>query len=973
MNVYKLPSFFLIILFIPLYCYSGSSLGLDFSIITSESGENNCFPLVTKDLVSPLFYDSNDYPGVVRALGDLQQDIFRVTSRTPSLTEGTGGYESKSIVLVGSLDKSSLIQSLVSSGKLCVSDLKGTWENYVITCVDNPFPGVNQALVVVGSDKRGTIYGIYELSEQMGVSPWSWWADVPVKHKDEAYVLRGRYTSGEPVVKYRGIFLNDEAPCLTQWSKEKFGGFNHKFYEKVFELLLRLRANYLWPAMWDNAFNCDDVENPRLADEYGIVMGTSHHEPMMRAHKEWTKNKQEYGNGKWNYTSNAEALKVFFREGINRSKNYENIVTIGMRGDGDVGMDSTGDMQSDIDLIERIMADQRIIISEEMGCDLSEVPQVWALFTEVQKFYENGLQVPDDVTLLWCDDNNGSIRRLPTEEERKRSGGAGIYYHLDMHGGPFAYQWINTNPLPKIQEQFYLASEYGANRIWIVNVGDLKPLEVPLEFIMRMAWNPKAMTADRVSDYLKKWAKREFGDEYSDEIADIVAKYAKYNGLRKPELITADTFSPINYNESDRISNDWDILVDKAERIYSSLPQRQRDAFYQLVLHPTKASATVFQMQIAAGRNHLYAKQGRASTNNEANLVRKLFHLDQELSDYYNHILADGKWNHLMDQPHLGQYSWEPPRVNSMPPVSEVLVKENDDYGVSVEGDISAWPDHWGSAVLPTFDSLNSQKSYFDVFAEGSKPFEVSVTSSENWIVLNKEKLANNDLRYWVDVNWSILTAGKSNGTIYIEGKRGTIVVQVNAVKATQEQYEEAKSCYASLVGPVSINACNASRNIRKEGIGWELMPDYGRVSAAMTIFPVTAKSILLPQKSPSLEYDVYLPREGTYSVDIVVGPVMDFVPDRGMRIAVSFDEETSKILDIFEDRESNTFLGESWYVSTKDNARFLSSSHHLLSGKHILKIAMVDPGIVIQKIIIHDKPLPYSYLGPKENRMVSH
>jgi len=950
---------------------AGPSLGLPAEIVTKELPPGGAFPLVAAGHEASLWYDAADYPGVIRAIGDLQADIERVTSHRP--VASTTCPKTADFVIIGTLGKSAAIDALVKAGKLDASDLQGKWESFVITTVAAPLPGVERALVIAGSDKRGTIYGIYELCEQLGVSPWYWWADVPPKKQTEAFVLPGRYASGEPAVRYRGIFLNDERPCLTGWTKEKFGGMNSKFYTKLFELLLRLRANYLWPAMWDNAFNEDDPESPRLADEYGIVMGTSHHEPMMRAHKEWTSRREQYGNGKWNYATNGEALQRFFREGIARNKGYENLVTIGLRGDGDEGMTSTGSIESDIKQLERIFTDQRKILADEMKVDPAKVPQLWALFTEVQKFYEHGLRPPDDVTLLWTDDNTGSLRRLPTAEERKRSGGAGIYYHIDMHGGPFAYQWINTSPFPKIAEQMNLAYEYDANRIWIVNVGDLKPLELPIEFFLRLAWNPAALTKDRVADYTLRWAKREFGPEHAEEIADLVSRYSKYNGWRKPELVAPETFSPINYNEAEWAEAAWRDVAEWAEKLYAILPSEQRDAFYQLVLHPAKASALVAEMNISAGRNRLFAKQGRASTNIEAGRVRELFRQDRAMSDYYNHQLAGGKWNHLMDQPHLGQFSWEPPIVDVMPAVSEVLPTDEDRFGIAVEGDVNAWPGHFGNAVLPAFDSFQSRRSYIDVFAMGTQPIEFAVTTEHPWIVLTKDTSLRPDQRFWVEIDWPKAPAGNSTGTITVAGKRGPLQVKVPIRKASEDERRKAEGRFASLDGPIAIAAIAATSQTAVGNVRWEKIPDYGRGLAALAVYPVTASSVLPPNPAPTLEYPIYLPRTGNYEVTLVLGPVMDFVPDRGMRVAVALDDEAPQVLDIFADRAAETFLGASWSQRTaRDNARYLRSSHKVTaSGPHQLNISMVDPGIVLQKIIISDHRLPESYFGPPESTLV--
>jgi hypothetical protein len=946
---------------------TGASLGLAENLLL-ERADGGAFPLVADRRAASVFIDRADHAGVKRAAADLCADVERVSGVGSRLVVGEPP-RGDSVVIAGTLGHSPLIDHLVQTGKVAISGIEGKWESFSISTVVDPLPGVARALVIVGSDKRGTIYGLYEISEQIGVSPWYWWADVPTRHRESIFLKAGSFVQGPPAVKYRGIFLNDERPCLTGWAQEKFAGLNSKFYTKIFELLLRLRANYLWPAMWDNAFNEDDPQNPRLADEYGIVMGTSHHEPMMRAHEEWTRRHEQYGNGQWNYATNAEALQRFFREGIARNKNYENIVTIGMRGDGDEAMVSTGSLESDSALLQRIISDQRRILADEMHTDPSRVPQLWALFTEVQKFYEHGLRPPDDVTLLWTDDNTGNLRHLPTAEEQKRSGGAGIYCHFDMHGGPYAYQWINTNPLPKIAEQMNLAYEYGANRIWIVNVGDLKPLELPIEFFLRLAWNPAALTKDKVADYSLRWAERDFGPDHAAEIAELSIRYAKYNGWRKPEIVKPETFSQLNYTEAERVEAAWQEVADRAEKLYAVLLPEQRDAFYQLVLHPAKASALVAEMNIVAGRNLLFAKQGRTSTNALAARVRELFLQDRAMTDYYNHTLAGGKWNHLMDQTHLGQFSWEPPIVNVMPAVSEVLLEDNDHFGVSVEGDVNTWPGHFGDAVLPAFDSFQPRRSYIDVFAMGTQPIDFSITAEQPWIVLTKDPAPRLDARYWVDIDWPNAPAGSQIGAIQIKGDHRTVDVKVPVTKATDEQSQAAKGRYASLTGPIAFAATATSTKTAVGGIRWEEIPDYGRGDAALAIYPVTAASILPPAPAPRLEYPVYLPRSGPYEVTLVLGPVMDFVPDRGMRIAVSFDDDSPQVLDLFANHEAETFLGRNWTNQvTRDNVRYLRSSHQLQnSGPHTLKITMVDPGVVVQKIILNDRKLPESYFGPPE------
>ena len=764
---------FVVVLSLYLGTFPPSAFGLGQPHYVDTTSHPGSFTIAKPGAVVTLCVDGEDYPGVVRATADLKADIRRVTAQSPMISKAPKGSES-GVILIGTIGKSHLIDGLIRDKKINVSAISGKWESFLIQVVPKPMPGVSSALVIAGSDKRGTIYGIYDLSEQIGVSPWYWWADVPVQHKDALYVKAGKFAQGPPAVKYRGIFLNDEAPALSGWVHEKFGDFNQKFYAKVFELILRMKGNYLWPAMWGNAFNEDDPDNPRLADEYGIVMGTSHHEPMLRAQQEW----KRHGEGPWDYSKNSDVLQKFWTEGIERNKNYESIVTLAMRGDGDMPM-SEG---ANIELLEKIVADQRKIIAEHVNPDLTKVPQDWALYKEVQEYYEKGMRVPDDVTLLWCDDNWGNIRRLPAPEERKRSGGAGIYYHFDYVGGPRSYKWLNTIPITKVWEQMNLAYHYDANRIWIVNVGDLKPMEFPIEFFLSLAWSPERWPKEKIGEFTKLWATREFGPKYAADIADIVSKYTKYNGRRKPELLEPDTYSLVNYQEADRVLADWKAITDKAEHIYALLPEEYRDAFFQLVLYPTKASAQVAQLYVATGKNQLYATQNRASANVVAQQATALFQADAALSNEYNHKLGLGKWDHMMDQTHIGYTSWRDPPQNVMPKVTEIEVPAEAQMGVTVEGTPSAWPGATGDPELPKFDVFNRQHRFIDVFNRGRAPFPFGAAVSAPWIVLSSNHgIVSKEQRVSVSVDWAKVPKGAGDGEVQIKGAGQTISVKLSA------------------------------------------------------------------------------------------------------------------------------------------------------------------------------------------------
>jgi hypothetical protein len=941
------------------------------------------FPLVQNNRAARIWVDSSDWPGVLRAVGDLKTDIARVTACDATISQNVTDL-GKQVIFVGTIGRSKLIDDLIREGKIDVSQIRGKWESFFLQVVHQPLPGITSGLVIVGSDKRGTIYGIYDLCEQMGVSPWYWWADVPVRHKDALFVRAGKYQQGEPSVKYRGIFLNDESPDLTGWVAEKYGhvpvstdppipanvaNYNSKFYPRVFELILRLKGNYLWPAMWNNAFNEDDPENPKLADEYGVVMGTSHQEPMLRAQKEWDRRyRKTLGN--WNYYRNPDVLQEFWREGIRRNKNYESILTIGLRGADDTPMIPGGTVAQSMSLLEDIVGVQRKMIAEEINPDVTKVPQLWCLYKEVQEYYKEGLRVPDDVTLLWADDNWGDIRKLPTAAERKRAGGAGVYYHFDYVGGPRNYKWINTNPIPKIWEQLTRAKEYGADRIWIVNVGHLKGLEFPIEYFMHLAWNTKRWTNQNIREYTRLWAAREFGPDFAEDAAEVISAYSKFNGRRKPELLEPSTYSLIDYLEADRVVSGFQNIVAKAEKVFRRMPESARDAFYELVLFPAKACAQVNELYVAAGKNALYAQQGRASTNVMADKVEALFKADADLMDDFNHKLGNGKWNHFMDQVHIGYTIWQDPPRNIMPKVARLQLPDTADMGIAVEGSRLAWPGSAEDPELPVFDAHGAQRHYLDIFSRGTSSFVFTATPSAPWILLETRKgQVDTEFRLWVTVDWNKVPHNSDSGSINISKDGGThIDLKVGTFNPPVAGVPP--GAFIEGDGYVSIEAEHYTRNVSSGLARWEKIENYGRTLSAMSVIPVTAASAEPPRGSPCLEYAMYLFKSGKVDVLATVAPTLNFVPNRGLRLAVSFDDQPPQVLDIvaedFDARNGN----KEWEESVKNAGRIVRSSHVLgKAGYHTLKIWMVDPAVVLQKIVVDLGGVKPSYLGPPESR----
>ncbi|NLY89140.1 MAG: DNRLRE domain-containing protein [Firmicutes bacterium] len=932
------------------------------------------FKLVSRKKAAAIFVEPTDYPGVKRAVHDLQEDIRRVTGQTPEILDTLQGCGEEYLVIIGTLGKSGIIEELIAQGKVDAGSIRDKWEAHVIQVVAEPVPGVGCGLVIAGSDQRGTIYGIYNVSEQIGVSPWYWWADVTPEQKETLVVKEGLYRQGEPSVKYRGIFLNNEAPSLTSWVQGRYGGFNSFFYEDLFELILRLKGNYLWPAMWSpKSFFRDDPFNLVKAKEYGIVIGTSHREPMMRSWGEW----RRYGEGEWNFQTNAEVIKEFWADGIELAKDYEKIVTIGMRGDGDEPLMADGTMEEKIAILERIITEQRKILAEKIDPDLTRVPQLWALYKEVQQYYEAGMRVPDDVTILFADDNFGNIRMLPKPEERDRPGGYGMYYHFDYVGGPRSYRWVSSVPLPKIWQQMRMTYDYGVDRIWIVNVGCLKAHEVTTEFFLDMAYDINKWNKDNLTNFARQWAEREFGPEYAVEIAGVVMKYMKFNSRRKPEIIAPNTYSLLNYREAERVLAEFSELVFKAEEIYEALPAAKKDAYYQLVLYPVRGSMNVLKLNIYAGLNNFYARQRRTKANVYADLTEYIFAEEAADTFYYNNKLAQGKWKGIMSDPHIGQTGWKTPEQNIMPEIKRLVVEAGSAMGVAVEGSLHVRTKDDFLGRLPGFSVFTREKHYIDIFNLKRDPFRVVLTTSHPWIKLSiYEAFVEDQIRAWVDIDWERAPKGrKINGRIKITGTGIEAVVKVvvhNPESPTSDELED--RTFVQSNGCIIIEAEHYAKNVAVGDTGWQKVPDYGRALSSMVVLragahPGTGRSATPPENSPYLEYRVYIENPGDVKVIAYTAPTLNVIRDRGLRYAVSFDDQPPQIVDTFPKEFDADDTCRAWEFGVMYNIR-VSTTHHTLKepGYHTLRFWMVDPEVVLERIILDIKGIEYSYLGPPES-----
>ncbi len=917
------------------------------------------FKLFSREKAAPIYMSNNENAGVYIAAKNLQADIQKVSGVKPDIQDGNIS-SSNSLILIGTTGKNKWIDRIIHSGKLDQKLLENKRETFLITVVENPFKGVEKALVIAGSDMRGTIFGIYDLCEKIGVSPWHFWADVPAKQYDNLYVLPGDYTLGEPKVKYRGIFINDEAPALAGWAEENYGGFNSKFYVHVFELILRLKGNFLWPAMWGRAFYDDDPMNPVLADKYGVVISTSHHEPLMRAHVEWSR----YGEGPWNYEKNEEELKQFWRAGIERMGDNESLVTIGMRGDGDEPMSEN----TAISLLEEIVSEQRQIIQQVTGVPAEETPQVWALYKEVQDYYDQGMRVPEDVTLLLCDDNWGNVRMLPQHDNRDREGGFGMYYHFDYVGGPRNYKWLNTIQIERVWEQMHLTYKYGVDELWLVNVGDIKPMEFPISFFLDYAWDPNNWPAVRLTEYYNMWAAQQFAIEYAHEIGDIMSLYTKYNSRRTPEMLSPETYSLFNYREWERVVDDYKALTRRATDLYNLIPEEYRDTFYQLVLFPVAACANLNELYFETAKNRFYFKQQRASTNHHAQVVKQLFEKDRELTDYYHHEMANGKWNHMMSQTHIGYTYWQQPDQNYMPEVHEVVAQEAPSLGVALENKACWYPDQSDSLRLPSFDPLNDQEWFIELFNQGGSPVHFDISSDVDWIKLPVSSgRLQFDVRVPVSIAWDKAPVGTHTGVLFVSGSDGSKVeIDVPVINN-----KEKAAGFIENNGIVAMEAENYSKKVERNGVNWLTIPNLGRTSSAITPMPVTMDPQSPGNKEGTyLEYDVFVFDTGMVNITAYLSPSLNFQKGEGLKFGVSLDSRDVRIVNMHEGDTIPDWQHPQWWnEAVGQNIRTYTTTHKISQpGNHVIKFWAVDPAVVLQRIVVSRDDLPYTYLGPPES-----
>ncbi|MDQ0828893.1 hypothetical protein QF032_000737 [Streptomyces achromogenes] len=924
------------------------------------------FDLVQGGVAVDVFVDAGADPAVLRAAGDLQADVERVTGVRPALRR-TLPARATALIVVGTLGSSPVVDRLVARERLGVRQVAGRWEASVTQVVERPAPGVDRALVIAGSDPRGTVYGIYDTSERIGISPWYWWADVPVERRDAVAVPAGPFVRREPSVRYRGVFINDEQN-LTTWShrtQETDKNIGPRTYERLFELLLRLKANYLWPAMhpYSDFFN-KYRENPELADRYGIVVGSSHPEALLRnGVHEWAPWAEEHRGADgappvYDYTVNPAVISDYWRARARENAAYQSSWTLGMRGLHDSALETrhATTIPEKVAVMNDIIADQRRILAEEVGA--AAEPQIFIPYKEVLDLYNAGVRVPDDVTLIWPDDNHGNMRQLPTESERARAGGNGIYYHLSYWGRPRSYLWLDTTQLAKVWQELRRVYEHRADRMWIFNVGDLKSIETGLSFSMDMAWDVDRWTAENVEGFLAEWYGQQFGLRYGREITSIRTEYYRLAAERRPEFIDRGVFSVVHHgDEAGRRMAAYDRLLQRTTTLGDGLPAELRDAFFELVHYPVHGAYLMNLKYYWADRNALAARQGRgAGTNRFADLAEAAHTQEAALTQRYDTEVAGGKWSG-----YINPYPSQIPKAPGRPSVTRVAQRETSGLGIAAEGN------EVGAARALSFSSTTRDRRFVDVFNTGFLSLSWVAEADRPWVRLSAAGGSlTEQTRVWIEIDWPAAPEGTHAVTVVFTSGDQRFEVPLTVVNEGERARRRARG-FVEANGWVSIDAVHTERRVARGGARWRTVRGLGRGAAAVEAAPSTAAPVTadLAARAPELRYRVRFTSTGTFPVTVFRLPSLD---ERGARrLAVALDDQPPVVLSGQSVATGNR--GDAWARNVEEGVEKLTAPVTVAEpGEHVLRVFMVDPAIAVDQVVIDTGGLPDAYLAPPES-----
>ena len=951
--------------------------------------------------------EQSAFPGVIRVTEKVAHDVELVSGKKPQILvekEIPETLESSGedwTIIAATKGKSSFLKKLEEAGSAELKELEQKRECYAWIFPEIKNRTKSNLLVIAGSDKRGTIYGLFHLSEMLGVSPFVDWCGL-MPPKQEKIELREDMAciSKEPSVRYRGFFINDEWPAFGNWCNHNFGGFNAKAYDHVFELLLRLKGNYLWPAMWSARFADDgpDLLNAELADEYGIIMGMSHHEPCLRQGEEYKylRGKNSVYGDAWNFRTNREGITKFWEDGLKRSGKFENVITVGMRGEADTAiMGKNATLEDNIQLLRDVLKTQKKLIQERVNPDLTKVPRMIALYKEVEEFFYGnektkglmGAEELEDVILMLCDDNYGNLRTLPTEEMRKHAGGYGMYYHLDYHGWPVSYEWINSSYLPKIWEQISMAYDFGVRELWMVNVGDIATQEFPLSFFLDMAydfdrWGSRALNCTQ--EYTRKWVRQQFGsveEETQDTIADILEQYTKIIHRRRPEALNPETYHPVQEKESSRIFEEEEQLLKKLQDVYETIEKtnpQNLSAFIALVYYPAFGTMNLVKMQILAGWNHYYANLGAVCANDYGDEVERCMEQDRKAVEMY-HQMDQGRWYGMGMSQHIGFTHWNEDECRN-PVVMRVIPLKKRSILVAADGTAQhAEGSPWLDNTMKLKDFLNPDctrasvtlYSRSDLKAEYKvlkKPGWLSVEPMEGWLDGVSQKKVRLNLTL-IKQRLPETNQDTIQDSLEIATPEGKCEITVPVYTGN---LQDKKNVFVDTMGYLSIEAAHyvnsVPGNYKDRQVKFENLQGYGKTNSAMKAFPSDACTVP-GQDAPYLEYQFVLEESGTYEAEFYMQPSNPVTRENQLLYAVRINEEMTETVNAVEKDYQVGDQAEKWAEGVLSQIRRQTVSIKCRAGFNTLRVYHVTPGFVLEKIVIYpmgEKP-EESYLGPAE------
>ena len=951
--------------------------------------------------------EQSAFPGVIRVTEKVAHDVELVSGKKPQILvekEIPETLESSGedwTIIAATKGKSSFLKKLEEAGSAELKELEQKRECYAWIFPEIKNRTKSNLLVIAGSDKRGTIYGLFHLSEMLGVSPFVDWCGL-MPPKQEKIELRENMAciSKEPSVRYRGFFINDEWPAFGNWCNHNFGGFNAKAYDHVFELLLRLKGNYLWPAMWSARFADDGpgLLNAELADEYGIIMGMSHHEPCLRQGEEYKylRGKNSVYGDAWNFRTNREGITKFWEDGLKRSGKFENVITVGMRGEADTAiMGKNATLEDNIQLLRDVLKTQKKLIQEHVNPDLTRVPRMIALYKEVEEFFYGdektkglmGAEELEDVILMLCDDNYGNLRTLPTEEMRKHAGGYGMYYHLDYHGWPVSYEWINSSYLPKIWEQMSMAYDFGVRELWMVNVGDIATQEFPLSFFLDMAydfdrWGSRALNCTQ--EYTRKWVRQQFGsveEETQDTIADILEQYTKIIHRRRPEALNPETYHPVQEKESSRIFEEAEQLLKKLQDVYETIEKtnpQNLSAFIALVYYPAFGTMNLVKMQILAGWNHYYANLGAVCANDYVDEVERCMEQDRKAVEMY-HQMDQGRWYGMGMSQHIGFTHWNEDECRN-PVVMRVIPLKKRSILVAADGTAQhAEGSPWLDNTMKLKDFLNPDctrasvtlYSRSDLKAEYKvlkKPGWLSVEPMEGWLDGVSQKKVRLNLTL-IKQRLPETNQDTIQDSLEIATPEGKCEITVPVYTGN---LQDKKNVFVDTMGYLSIEAAHyvnsVPGNYKDRQVKFENLQGYGKTNSAMKAFPSDACTVP-GQDAPYLEYQFVLEESGTYEAEFYMQPSNPVTRENQLLYAVRINEEMTETVNAVEKDYQVGDQAEKWAEGVLSQIRRQTVSIKCRAGFNTLRVYHVTPGFVLEKIVIYpmgEKP-EESYLGPAE------